>query len=59
MQNKKNYLLKLNTNSKSANEKHTLDLDVPKLNPCDENEEQSHKSLVNPESFAQGLEPWP
>ena len=57
MQNKKNYLLKLNTNSKSANEKHTLDLDVPKLNPCDENEEQSHKSLINPEPFAQGLEP--
>ena len=35
-------------NSKWANEKHNLDLDVPKSNPCGKDEKWSHRSLINP-----------
>ena len=39
---------KLKTNLENTSETHTLDSDVPELNPHDEDEERSCKSLVNP-----------
>ena len=45
-------------NLKNSNEKHTLDSNVPKSNSHGEKEKQSCKSLINPKSFTQWLEPW-
>ena len=33
-------------------------MDVPKSNPRDEDEEQNHKSLINPKSSIRWCEPW-
>ena len=38
--NWKNYIFKLNTDSKYVNKNHTLDLDVPELDPHCEDEER-------------------
>ena len=43
-------------NLKSDKEKHTLDLDVLKSNPHDEDEERSCRSLINPKFFVRWLE---
>ena len=41
MQSKKNYIFILEKDSKSANENHTSDSDVPKSNPHGEDEDQN------------------
>ena len=45
--------LKLLKDSKSANERHTLDSDVPESNPRNEDEERSHKKSCKPGVFHQ------
>ena len=37
--------------SESVNESHTLDPNVPESNSHGEDEEQNHRSLVNPKSY--------
>ena len=49
---------KLKTDLENTSETHTLDSDVPELNPHDEDEERSCKSLVNPKFSVWWLEPW-
>ena len=43
---------------KSANENHTSYLDVLKSSPHGKDEDQNHRSLVNPKSFVRWLKPW-
>ena len=47
----KNYIFKLNTDSKYVNKNHNLDLDVPELDPHCEDEKRSYRSLINLKFF--------
>ena len=49
----KNCIFKHEIYSKNANEKHSLDLNITESNPHDDNEERSHRSLINPEFSTQ------
>ena len=52
MHNGKIAFLNFKVIKKSANKNHTSNSDIPESNPCGEDEERNHKSLVNPKFSA-------